>query len=177
MLEEVNKLKDENFLILHGTADGEMVFILWKMLELFFFFALSFLTLFISLCVLIHSKGTLPAQRWTPESSGEGGGQLLTAAVSRWGAHPERAPQHQTLPADNGELPPNLLEAQAPPRYHRGWRGGRWLSPNFLFLSFWRDFLQTVCHLLHYLGSNYQAQAHRSGDQTHQITSYNVWKH
>lgn len=26
LLEEVNKLKDENFLILHGTADGEILF-------------------------------------------------------------------------------------------------------------------------------------------------------
>lgn len=25
LLEEVNKLKDENFLILHGTADGEIL--------------------------------------------------------------------------------------------------------------------------------------------------------
>lgn len=41
---------------------------------------------------------------------------------------------------------------------------------------FWKDSLRTVCHLMHYLGSDYQAQEHRSGDQTHQITSYDFWK-
>lgn len=31
-------------------------------------------------------------------------------------------------------------------------------------------------HFVHHLGSDYQAQEQRSGDQTYHITSYNVWK-
>lgn len=49
-----------------------------------------------------------------------------------------------------------------------------WVQSSVLF--FWKDSLRTVCHLMHYLGLDYQAQEHRSGDQTHQIASYNFWK-
>lgn len=42
--------------------------------------------------------------------------------------------------------------------------------------SIWKDSQRTVRHLMHYLGSDYQAQEHRSGDQAHQITSYDFWK-
>lgn len=122
------------------------------------------------------SEGTLPAQRWAPEPTGEGGSQLLAAAVPGRGPHPERAAQHPALPADSGELPPDLLEAQHPDRAHRGWRGRRWLSAEVLHF-FWKESLRTVRHLMHYLGSDYQAQEHRSGDQAHQITSYNFWKY
>lgn len=129
------------------------------------------------LCVFCQSKGTLPAQCWAPEPTGEGGSQLLSAIIPRRGPHPERATQHQALPADSSELPTELLETQRPPRYHRGWRGGRWLSSEFYFLSSQQDSLTTVWHLMHYLGSDYQAQEHSSGDQTHQINIYNFWKH
>ncbi len=85
-----------------------------------------------------QSAGTLSAQRWAPEPAGEGGCQLLAAAVPRRGPHLERAAQHPALPAHSGELPPNLLEAQRPPRSHRGWRGRRWLNPEPLPF-FWKD--------------------------------------
>lgn len=127
------------------------------------------------MCVFGQSEGTLPAQCWAPEPTGEGGSQLLTAAVPWRGPRPERAAQHPALPADSGELPPDLLEAQRRPRSRRVRRGRRRLSPETL--PFFRKVsLWTVCHFMHYLGSDYQAQEHRSGDQAHQITSYDFWK-
>lgn len=129
----------------------------------------------VCVCVCGQSEGTLPAQRWAPEPTGEGRSQLFTAAVPRRGPHLEGSTQHPALPADSGELLPKLLEAQHLRRSYRGWWGRRWLSPEPLAF-FSKDFPRTVCHLMHYLGSDYQAQDHRSGDQAHQITSCNFWK-
>lgn len=100
-----------------------------------FFFHLHFQLL----CLFCQSKGTLPAQCWAPEPTGEGGSQLLSAIVPRRGPHPEGATQHSALPADSSELPTKLLETQHPPGYHRGWRGGRWLRPEFFFFNSWKD--------------------------------------
>lgn len=121
-------------------------------------------------CVF-KSKGPLPAQCGASEPSGEGGGQLLPAAVPRWGPHSERSAQHPALPADSGQLLPKLPEAKHLPRTCGGWRGGWWLSPKFhaflLKASLW-----TVCHL-HQLGSDCQAHGPNSRKQAHPITPEN----
>lgn len=129
-------------------------------------------------CVCVYfgqSEGTLSAQCWAPEPTGEGRSQLLTTAVPRRGPHLEGSAQHPALPADSCELPPKLLEAQHLPRSYRGWGRRRWLRPEPLAF-FLKDSSWTVCHLKYYLGSDYQAHKDRSGDQVHQITSCNFEK-
>lgn len=130
LLEEVNKLKDENFLILHGTADGEA-----SVNHPTFSVCLKVIKVCFHCLGVCNSQGTLPAQCWAPEPSSEGWSKLLTAAVPGRGPRPERATQHPALPADSGELPPNLLEAHRSPRSHRRRRGGRRLSLEIPFPS------------------------------------------
>lgn len=57
LLEEVNKLKDENFLILHGTADGEA-----SVNHPTFSVCLKVIKVCFHCLGVCNSQGTLPAQ-------------------------------------------------------------------------------------------------------------------
>lgn len=170
VLEEVNKLKDQNFLIIHGTADGGFSISFTLIMEFWFYLQ----CLNILRVRVLKSKGPLPAQCGASEPTGEGGGQLLPAAVPRRGPHSERAPQHPALPADSGQLLPKLPEAKRLPRTCGGWRGGRWLSPESL-ASLLKASPWTVGHPLHHLGSGCQAHGPNSGKQAHPITPWKFW--
>lgn len=80
MLEDVNKLKDENVLIVHGTADGGFLVKVATVQTGCYFLARSIFCV----CVCVSkSKSPLPAQRGAAEPPGEGGGQLLPPAIPR----------------------------------------------------------------------------------------------
>lgn len=170
VLEEATKLRDENLLIVHGTADGGFLFDFTPITSSGGF---SSSLRFDILCVF-KSKGPLPAQRGATEPTGEGGGQLLPPAVPRWGPHSEGPTQRPALPADCGQLPPKLPEAQRLPGTRGGWRGGGRVSPEplafFLKASPW-----TFHHLLHFLGSGCQAHGPNSGEQADPNTTWKFW--
>lgn len=122
LLEEAHKLKDESFLILHGTADGEILFIIitWA----------PHLT-YGQTCQykpLSCSEGTLSAQCGAPQPTGEDRRQLLTAAVPRRGPHLERSTQRPAFQTDGGQLLSQLPKAKPLSGTYRRWRRRRWLN-------------------------------------------------